>query len=50
MPPNPLPYTKGMASLSCGYVKRIALTHANLHVRKKILIPYQTLYTHRCAN
>ena len=37
MPPDPL--SKGMASLSCGYVQRIALTHANLHFRKKILTP-----------
>ena len=29
------PLAKGMASLSCGYVQRIALTHANLHFRKK---------------
>ena len=27
------------------YVQRIALTHANLHFRKKILTPYQILYT-----
>ena len=26
--------TKGMASLSCGYVQRISLTHANIHFRK----------------
>ena len=26
---------KGMASLSCGYVQRISMTHANLHFRKK---------------
>ena len=45
MPPNgPNPF-KGMASLSCGYVQRISLTHANLHFRKKILTPYQILYT-----
>ena len=30
---------KGMASLSCGHVQRIALTHANLHFRKKYLDP-----------
>ena len=45
MPPNPLPHTKGMASLSCGNVQGIALAHANLHVRKKILTPYQIMYT-----
>ena len=45
MPTNPLPHTKGMASLSCGYVQSIALAHANLHVRRKILTPYQILYT-----
>ena len=39
------PIAKGMASLSCGYVQRIALTHAHLHFRKKILTPYQFLYT-----
>ena len=33
------PLAKGMASLSCGYVHRIALTHANLHFRKKSLPP-----------
>ena len=36
---------KGMASLACVYVQRISLTHANLHFRKKILTPYQILYT-----
>ena len=30
-PPPPL--GKGMALLSCDYVQRIALTHANLHFR-----------------
>ena len=39
------PLAKSMASLSYGYVQRIALTHANLHFRKKILTPYQILYT-----
>ena len=39
------PLAECMASLSCGYVQRIALTHANLHFRKKILTPYQILYT-----
>ena len=39
------PLAKGMASLSCGYVQCIALTHANLHFRKIILSPYQILYT-----
>ena len=39
MPPNPLPHTKGMASLSCSYVQGIVLAHANLHVRKKNLDP-----------
>ena len=29
------PLTKGMATLSCDYVQRIALTLANLHFRKK---------------
>ena len=43
MPPTPL--AKGMASLSCGYVQRIALTLANLHFKKKILTPYQILFT-----
>ena len=33
------PLAKGMASLLCGYVQRIALTHANLHSRKKFLTP-----------
>ena len=37
--PKPPPLSKGMASLSCGYVQRIALTHANLHFRKKNLDP-----------
>ena len=31
--------------LSCDYVQGIALTHANLHFSKKILTPYQILYT-----
>ena len=43
--PHPPPPANDMASLSCGYVQRIALTHANLHFRKKILTPYQILYT-----
>ena len=43
MPLTPL--AKGMASLSCDYVQCIALTNANLHFRKKILTPYQILYT-----
>ena len=43
MSPNPL--AKGMASLSCDYLQRIDLTRANLHFRKKILTPYQILYT-----
>ena len=43
MPPNP--QAKGMASLSCAYVQGIALTHANLQFRKKILTSYQILYT-----
>ena len=29
------PLAKGMASLSCDYVQRIASTHANLHFKKK---------------
>ena len=29
------PLAKGMVSLSCGYVQRDALTHANLPFRKK---------------
>ena len=33
------PLAKGIASLSCGYVQRIALTHANLHFKKKNLDP-----------
>ena len=33
------PLAKGMASLSCDNVQRIALTHANLHFRKIILTP-----------
>ena len=46
MPPKRTkPLIKGMASLSCGYVQRISLTHANLHFRKRILTPYQILYT-----
>ena len=36
---------KGMASLACVYVQRISLAHANLHFRKKIMTPYQILYT-----
>ena len=43
MPRTPL--AKSMASLSCDYVQRNALTHANLHFRKNILTPYQILYT-----
>ena len=39
------PLAKGMASRSCGYVQRLALTHANLHFTKKVLTPYQILYT-----
>ena len=38
------PLAKGMASLSCGYMQRDALTHANLPFRKKILTHYQILY------
>ena len=38
MPTNP-PYKGHMASVSYGYVQRIALTHANLHFRKKNLDP-----------
>ena len=34
MPPTPPP-AKSMASLSCDYVQRIALTHAHVHFRKK---------------
>ena len=29
------PQRQGMASLSCDYVQRIALTHAHVHFRKK---------------
>ena len=36
MPPNPLPHTRGMALLSCGYVQGIALAHANLHFKKNL--------------
>ena len=39
------PLAKGMASLSCDYMQRFALIHANLHFRKKSLISYQILYT-----
>ena len=46
----PPPLAKGMASLSCGYVQRIALTHTNLHFRKKILTLYQILSWHTCTN
>ena len=36
MPPNgPNPLSKVWRSLSCGYVQRISLTHANLHFREK---------------
>ena len=40
-----------MASLSCGYVQRIALTHTNLHVRKKsrppiIAVVQQKMYSY----
>ena len=44
-PQTPIYIAKGMASLSCGHVQRIALTHANLHFRKKILTLYQILFT-----
>ena len=39
-PKRAKPLIKSMASLSCGYVQRISLTHANLHFRKKIFTPY----------
>ena len=36
------PLAKGMASLLCDFVHGIALTHANLHFRKKSI---QIMYT-----
>ena len=44
MPPDPP--SKGLGfTIMWLYVQHIALTHANLHFRKKILTPYQILYT-----
>ena len=45
------PLAKGMASLSCDHVQRIALTQANLHFRKIILTSYQNciLSWHTCT-
>ena len=46
------PLAKCMASLSCGYVQRIALTHTNLHFRKKSRPPIKfcILSWHTCTN